>query len=96
MFGVEDVSERQRQGWVFRKTKLSDEFDFEKMQERLPNAANMLSLVRSNGTIRFFTHAAKPEPRAGDTILSFSPPQTKTAEEMAAKKASKKQGPQPT
>ncbi|MBX7491590.1 cation:proton antiporter [Qipengyuania sp. 1NDW9] len=95
-FGVEDVSERQRQGWVFRKTKLSDEFDFEKMQERLPNAANMLLLVRSNGTIRFFTHAAKPEPRAGDTILSFSPPQTKTAEEMAAKKASKKQGPQPT
>lgn len=95
-FGVEDVSERQRQGWVFRKTRLSEEFDFEKMQERLPNAANMLLLVRDNGTIRFFTHAAKPEPRAGDTILSFSPPQTKTAEEKAAKKASKKQGVQPT
>ncbi|MXO48136.1 sodium:proton antiporter [Erythrobacter vulgaris] len=95
-FGVEDVSERQRQGWVFRKTRLSEEFDFEKMQEKLPNAANMLLLVRDNGTIRFFTHAAKPEPRAGDTILSFSPPQTKTAEEKAAKKASKKQGVQPT
>lgn len=94
--GVEDVSERQRQGWVFRKTRLSEEFDFEKMQEKLPNAANMLLLMRDNGTIRFFTHAAKPEPRAGDTILSFSPPQTKTAEEKAAKKASKKQGVQPT
>jgi NhaP-type Na+/H+ or K+/H+ antiporter len=94
--GVEDVSERQRQGWVFRKTRLSEEFDFEKMQEKLPNAANMLLLVRDNGTIRFFTHAARPEPRAGDTILSFSPPQTKTAEEKAAKKASKKQGVQPT
>jgi len=95
-FGVEDVSERQRQGWVFRKTRLSEEFDFEKMQEKLPDAANMLLLVRDNGTIRFFTHAAKPEPRAGDTILSFSPPQTKTAEEKAAKKASRKQGVQPT
>ena len=95
-FGVEDVSERQRQGWVFRKTRLSEEFDFEKMQEKLPDAANMLLLIRDNGTIRFFTHAAKPEPRAGDTILSFSPPQTKTAEEKAAKKASKKQGVQPT
>ena len=95
-FGVEDVSERQRQGWVFRKTKLSEEFDFEKMQEKLPDAANMLLLVRDNGTIRFFTHAAKPEPRAGDTILSFSPPQTKTAEEKAAKKANRKQGMQPT
>ena len=95
-FGVEDVSERQRQGWVFRKTKLSDEFDFEKMQEKLPDAANMLLLVRDNGTIRFFTHAARPEPRAGDTILSFSPPQTRSAEEKAAKKANKKQGVQPT
>lgn len=91
-FGVEDVSERQRQGWVFRKTKLSDEFDFEKMQEKLPDAANMLLLVRSNGTLRFFTHAAKPEPRAGDTILSFSPPQARSAEEKAAKKAAKNQG----
>ena len=91
-FGVEDVSERQRQGWVFRKTRLSEEFDFDKMQEKLPDAANMLLLVRDNGNIRFFTHAAKPEPRAGDIILSFTPPQTKTAEDKAAKKASKKQG----
>ena len=95
-FGVEDVSERQRQGWVFRKTRLSEEFDFEKMQEKLPDAANMLLLVRDNGNIRFFTHAARPEPRAGDVILSFSPPQTKTAEEKAAKKAGKKQGVQTT
>ena len=91
-FGVEDVSERQRQGWGFRKTRLSEEFDFEKMQEKLPNAANMLLLVRDNGNLRFFTHAAKPEPRAGDIILSFSPPQTKTADEIAARKAAKREG----
>lgn len=95
-FGVEDVSERQRQGWVFRKTKLSEEFDFEKMQERLPDAANMLLLMRDNGTIRFFTHAARPEPRAGDTILSFSPPQARNPEEKAARKAARKQGTQTT
>lgn len=96
-FGVEDVSERQRQGWVFRKTRLSNEFNFADAQERLPDAANMLLLMRDNGTIRFFTHAARPEPRAGDVILSFSPPQTRTAEEKAArKKVSRKQGVQPT
>lgn len=89
-FGVEDVNERQAQGWVFRKTKLSDEFDFEAAQERLPEAANMLLLMRENGTIRFFTHAARPEPRAGDTIISFSPPQERTPEGVAAKRASKK------
>ena len=95
-FGVEDVSERQRQGWVFRKTKLSDEFDFEDAQERLPDAANMLLLIRRGGVIRFFTHAARPEPRAGDTILSFLPPQPRTAEENAArKKSGRKQGIEP-
>ncbi|MEZ5681141.1 MAG: sodium:proton antiporter [Erythrobacter sp.] len=92
-FGVEDVNERQSQGWVFRKTKLSDEFDFQAAQERLPNAANMLLLVRRDGTIRFFTHAARPEPRAGDTIVSFSPPQQRTPDEAAAKRAGKKQKP---
>ncbi|QUL37439.1 sodium:proton antiporter [Erythrobacter sp. JK5] len=73
-FGVTDVNERQAQGWVFRKTKLSDEFDFEDAQEKLPDSANKLLLMRKSGTLRFFTHAAVPEPRAGDTIISFSPP----------------------
>ena len=89
-FGVEDVNERLAQGWVFRKTKLSSEFDFEAAQEHLPDAANMLLLLRDNGIIRFFTHAARPEPRAGDVIVSFSPPQERTAEEAAAKRDKKR------
>ncbi|MBV7265740.1 cation:proton antiporter [Erythrobacter ani] len=91
-FGVTDVNERQQQGWVFRKTKLSDEFDFEDAQEKLPDSANMLLLLRNSGRLRFFTHAARPEPRAGDTILSFSPPQLKSAEEQVARRAAKESG----
>lgn len=91
-FGVTDVNERQQLGWVFRKTKLSEEFDFEDALEKLPDNANMLLLVRSNGNLRFFTHASRPEPRAGDTIITFSPPQLKTPEEKAAKRASKDAG----
>ncbi|HAL89903.1 MAG TPA: sodium:proton antiporter, partial [Erythrobacter sp.] len=56
-FGVEDVNERLARGWVFRKTKLSEEFTFAAAQDRLPDAAAMLLLVRDNGTLRFFTHA---------------------------------------
>lgn len=78
-FGVDEVAERTAQGWTFRKTKLSDEFDFEQAQEKLPDSANMLLLVREGGELRFFTHAAKPTPKAGDTILSFLPPQIKRA-----------------
>ncbi|MBO6767123.1 MAG: sodium:proton antiporter [Erythrobacter sp.] len=89
-FGVEDVNERLARGWVFRKTKLSDEFDFEAAQERLPDAASMLLLVRENGTLRFFTHAARPEPRAGDIVVSFAPPQERTAQDAAAKRDRKR------
>lgn len=95
-FGVEDVQERQAQGWVFRKTKLSSEFGFEDAQERMPMAANMLMLVRGDGAMRFFTHAARPEPRPGDTIISFSPPQERTPEGVAAKRAGKRQKAQST
>lgn len=88
-FGVAEVNERQAQGWIFRKTTLSDEFDFKDAQEKLPDSAHMLLLLRENGMMRFFTHAARPEPRAGDTIVSYSPPKTKTPQEAAARKAAK-------
>lgn len=85
-FGVTDVNERQKQGWVFKKTRLSDEFDFEDAREKLPDSASMLLLLRASGTLRFFTHAARPEPRAGDTIISFSPPQHRTPDENASRR----------
>lgn len=90
-FGVEDVNEREAQGWVFRKTKLSGEFTFDKARESLPEATNMLMLVREDGKMRFFTHTARPDPAPGDTVVSFSPPQRRTAEQTAAKRAGKKQ-----
>jgi len=86
-FGVTDVNERQRQGWAFKKTRLSDEFDFDDAREKLPDSATMLLLVREDGTLRFFTHAATPEPRPGDTIISFVPP--KSQEEQAHKRAAR-------
>lgn len=88
-WGVTDVNERQKEGWVFRKTKLSDEFNFEDARDTLPDSANMLLLIRKDGRLRFFTHAARPEPRAGDIIISFAPPQQRTPEEKAAKRAAR-------
>ena len=83
-YGVDEVNAKQKQGWVFKKTRLSDEFDFEDAQEKLPDSATMLLLVRGdNGRLRFFTHAARPEPRAGDTIITFAPPKVSAPEKVA-------------
>ena len=76
-FGVADINEKQQQGWTFRKTKLSAEFDYDDAREHLPDSATMLLLVRGDGKLRFFTHAARPEPQAGDTIVTFAPPQVR-------------------
>ncbi|AWW73093.1 sodium:proton antiporter [Erythrobacter sp. KY5] len=76
-FGVDEVNDKQKQGWVFKKTKLSEEFDYQDARERLPDTGTMLLILRKTGTLRFFSHAARPEPRAGDTIVSFTPPQMK-------------------
>ena len=76
-FGVDEVNDRTRDGWIFKKTKLSDEFDFKDAKERLPEDASLLLIVRESGTLRFFTHAVRPEPRAGDTVISYAPPQAK-------------------
>ncbi len=89
-FGVADVNERHAQGWVFRKTKLSDEFDFKDARESLPETAHMLLLRRARtGTMRFFTHAARPEPRAGDTVITYSPPARRGPDEAVAKRGRK-------
>ncbi|MGN3974773.1 cation:proton antiporter [Tsuneonella sp. SYSU-LHT278] len=90
--GVEDLIERQREGWVFRKTRLSDRFGFDDAKEILPDAGQMLLLVRPDGTLRFFTHASQPAPRAGDTIVSYSPPQSRSAALAGERKARRKPG----
>lgn len=78
-FGIDDVEQRQSEGWVFRKTRLSEQFGLEDAKAALPDEAEILLLVRANGRMRFFTHAATPEPRPGDTVISFSPPQARPA-----------------
>ncbi|RPF71311.1 cation:proton antiporter [Aurantiacibacter spongiae] len=87
---VDDVQQRQLEGWVFRRTKLSEQYGLEDARDNLPESANMLLLLKPDGDLAFFTHAAAPTPEPGDTIVSFSPPRTKTAEDQAAKAARKK------
>lgn len=94
-WGVTETNDRQKEGWVFRKTRLSEEFDFEDAREKLPESAHMLLLLREGGRMRFFTHAARPEPRAGDVIVTFSPAQQRSAEEVAARRAARKGGAKP-
>lgn len=72
--GVEDIMQREEQGWTFRKTRISEQFDYDAARAALPPEGDMLLLLRKTGALRFFTHASRPTPLPGDTILSYVPP----------------------
>lgn len=72
--GVTEILERERSGWTFRKTRVTDQFDFDAVKADLPDESDMLLLVRKTGALRFFSHASRPTPQPGDTIISYVPP----------------------
>lgn len=75
-FGVEDLSERQRDGWIFASATLEEGNTFASLRAVLPEAAEPLLLLRRSGSIRCFTHASRPVPEPGDTVIAYSPPTT--------------------
>jgi len=82
--GIGDVDRLQRDGWVFRKTRLSARFDLDAARANLPEGSHLLLILAGNGTMKFFTHASSPEPAEGDTVISYCPPQQ--AERATARK----------
>ncbi len=71
--GVEDILRREAAGWTFRKTRISEQFKFDHARSILPDEADMLLVLRKDGLIRFFTHAARPMPQNGDIVVSYGP-----------------------
>lgn len=94
-FGLADLHERQQQGWSLRKTKLSEAFTFADAQSKLPENAQYLLVQRAGGRLRFFTHAVRPDPRAGDTVISFAPPQQKQIDRSKKKSGKGAAAPDP-
>ena len=79
--GVEDIRAREAAGWTFRKTRISEQFDFADAQSALPDESDMLFVLRKDGRIRFFTHASRPAPQPGDLVISYGPSRHADAEQ---------------
>ncbi|WP_433911108.1 cation:proton antiporter [Sphingomonas yabuuchiae] len=71
--GVEEILRREAAGWTFRKTRISEQFKFDHARSILPDEADMLFVLRKDGRILFFTHAARPMPQNGDIVVSYGP-----------------------
>lgn len=74
--GVEELNAREDGGWSLRAMAIGEQFSFSAAKATLPPASDLLLLFRKDGKIRFFTHASRPVPQAGDTVLAYVPPDT--------------------
>ena len=83
---MEEMHQRQAQGWEFRKTRLSEQFGVDKAREALPDKADFVLVLLKSGQLRFFTHASRPVPGPGDIIISYSPPEDPVTEKVHAKR----------
>ncbi|MBY8826649.1 cation:proton antiporter [Hephaestia mangrovi] len=87
---LDELSAREAAGWAFRRTKISEKFDFDALKSLLPAGADLLLLVQPGGVVKFFTHASRPVPDAGDTVLSYAPPDIAKAAARRERKTTKK------
>ncbi len=75
--GVEELNRRAADGWRLEPIPFTAGDGFEAFKASMPAGADLLLLRRADGKIRFFTHASRPVPRAGDTVLAHLPPPPK-------------------
>lgn len=73
-------------GWRFRITELTEEYDLETWEASLPEGAEMVAEQRPNGEFSLLGPGRKPKGGAGSKLLAFVPPEADTpqSEESAA------------
>jgi NhaP-type Na+/H+ or K+/H+ antiporter len=71
--GYDDLMERLGNGWIFQKTRLTEEYDFDRYLADRPEGTEMLFAVRPSGEIAFSTESGRPKTKADDIIVNFAP-----------------------
>jgi len=85
-----NLERRIRDGWVFTRTKLSDEYTFDSYLESRAEDAELLTDIKADGSLSFSTVAVRPKGKAGDILLSFAPEKA-NSEETERRKAEKRE-----
>jgi NhaP-type Na+/H+ or K+/H+ antiporter len=78
-YDLDSLLERLRNGWTFRKTKLSEAFDYTAFSASLPAEAQIILSVTTNGTLHFATVSGQVDLPAGATVLTFTQKDEKAA-----------------
>ncbi|MFC0300043.1 cation:proton antiporter [Virgibacillus soli] len=76
---MDSLNDMLRNGYVFRKTTITEQFPFKQYVEEKDNATVFLYVIKPNGKIKFFTEETTTIGEAGDTVISMTPPNKEQA-----------------
>ncbi|RDI41931.1 cation:proton antiporter [Falsibacillus pallidus] len=82
----EMLNDKMEKGYVFRKTTLSDQYDFDQYLEERKEGTVLLFIHKSSRKIEFFTDESELKGDEGDLIVSLAPPEEVKAREERDKK----------
>ena len=91
---LDELQRRHYSGWVYQRTKLSEEYPPERYLEELGDDYEIILVIRKDATI-FASQEAPVNPEIGDTVLAYlpkapepKPEKEKPAEDQAGNEAS--------
>lgn len=89
---LDEMLRRHYAGWVFQRTRLSEEYPPEHYMRDLDDQAEIILIIRK-GAIHFASREAPVKPEIGDTVLAYvpKPPEAKTARPKTAGEAGRKE-----
>jgi hypothetical protein len=71
-YDLDTLERLLREGWVFRRTKLSDEFNFEAYRASFPPDSQLILAMRPGASLSFVTVHEGLRPASGDAVLAFA------------------------
>lgn len=69
----DELRRRIDQGWVFRKTRLTEVYSYEKYLADSPEGTLQLMVIKSSGGLSMNAQSTAFAPAVGDTVISFGP-----------------------
>jgi NhaP-type Na+/H+ or K+/H+ antiporter len=69
----EDFMRRHYQGWIFRKTLLSESYNYQSFIDEKNGDMILIAIIDNQGELKFYPLNDSYDPEPGDTVISFGP-----------------------
>ncbi len=89
---LDELLRRHYSGWIYQRTRISEEYPPERYLEDLPESAEIVLIIRK-GALLFASKEAPVKPDIGDTVLAYlpKPPEAKPDKQKEAKPEKQKE-----